>query len=60
MSDTPILFSLHQAAKEGNLPFLKKASKRDINKGDKDGWTAVHWAAWNGHPEGLRILIGKG
>ena len=60
MADTPTLFALHQAAKEGNGPLLKRASKKDINKGDQDGWTAMHWAAWNGSPEGLHILISKG
>ena len=61
MSDTPTaLFPIHQAAKEGNVAVLKKASKKDINKADDDGWTVMHWAGWSGNTEALKIAIAKG
>ena len=60
MSDTPTIFSTHQAAKEGNTLLLKKASKKDLNREDEDGWTPVHWAAWNGSVEALKMVLSKG
>ena len=59
MADTPIL-SIHQAAKDGNIGILKKASKKDLNRGDMDGWTAAHWVAWNGNTEAVKTVISKG
>lgn len=52
--------AIHQAAKDGNTTVLKKASKKELNRPGEDGWTAVHWAAWSGHPEALRIILEKG
>ncbi len=54
------LFSIHQAAKEGHVAWLKKASKKDLNKGDGDGWTAMHWGAWNGNTASLQTIIDRG
>lgn len=51
---------IHQAAKDGELPVLSKASKKDLNRGDLDGWTAVHWCAWAGHPEPLEVVLKRG
>ncbi|MBQ8480609.1 MAG: ankyrin repeat domain-containing protein [Akkermansia sp.] len=29
----------------------------DVNKADKDGWTPLHWAAWNGNSECVKRLL---
>lgn len=50
----------HQAAKDGNVQLLQRASKKELNKQDNTGWTAMHWAAWNGNVELLKAVIGKG
>lgn len=60
MSDTPTVFATHQAAKEGNIAVLKKSAKKDLNRRDEDGWTAMHWAAWSGNTEALKTIISKG
>lgn len=52
--------AIHQAAKDGEVAILSKASKKELNTGDHDGWTAVHWCAWGGHPEPLETVLGKG
>lgn len=51
---------IHQAAKDGNSSILRKATKKELNKAGEDGWTAVHWAAWNGSTESLGIILDKG
>lgn len=55
-----VLFAVHQAAKEGNVPVLKKASKKDLNVPDEEGWTALHWAAWNGSIPAIETIVSKG
>lgn len=50
----------HQAAKEGNVQLLRRASKKELNKPDNTGWTPMHWAAWNGAAELLKAAIDKG
>lgn len=55
-----LLFAVHQAAKEGNVAVLKKASKKDVNVPDEEGWTALHWAAWNGSTVAMEIIVSKG
>ena len=55
-ADTPI----HHAAKEGDITVLKKASKKDLHRGDKDGWIPLHWAAWNGNLEAIKTILTKG
>lgn len=49
-----------KAARDGNLLILKEATKRDLNAADEDGMTAVHWAAYDGRLEALRIITGRG
>lgn len=51
---------IHQAAKDGEVAILSKASKKDLNQTDVDGWTSVHWCAWTGHPEPLETVLKKG
>ena len=55
-----VLFAVHQAAKEGNLLLLKKASKKDLNVQDEEGWTALHRAAWNGSIVAIDTIVSKG
>lgn len=56
VGDTPF----HTAAKEGDMAVLKKASKKDLYKEDKDGWIPLHWASWVGNLEAMRIVLAKG
>lgn len=60
MAGTPTTFSIHQAAKDGNITVLKKTPRKDLNRGDEDGWTAMHWTAWNGNTEALKAVISRG
>lgn len=50
----------HKAARDGNVVLLLEGTKRDFNKGDEDGMTPVHWAAYDGKLEALRIITGRG
>ena len=50
----------HRAARDGLYDLLRSATKKDCNKRDEDGMTAVHYAASCGNVEALRILVGKG
>jgi hypothetical protein len=51
---------VQQAAKDGNAAVLRKASRKELNRREEDGWTAVHWAAWNGNPDPLQVILDKG
>ena len=55
-----LLVAVHQAAKEGNMAVLKRASKKDMNVPDEEGWTALHWASWNGSTTAMEIIVSKG
>lgn len=57
---TGLLFAVHQAAKESNLAVLKNASKKDMNVPDEEGWTALHWASWNGNTVAMEVIVSKG
>ena len=48
------------AAKDGYLDVLQQATKRDLNTPDEDGMTAVMWAAYSGHLDALRLIVGRG
>ena len=53
------LWDLYWAAREGNLA-LQEEVKKCANINDAkygDGWTALHWAAWNGNVEAAQVLI---
>ncbi|XP_050419684.1 pre-mRNA splicing regulator USH1G isoform X2 [Adelges cooleyi] len=50
----------HKAAQDGFVNILKEATKRDCNAKDEDGMTPTLWAAFKGHLEALRILVGRG
>ena len=55
-ADTPI----HHAAKEGDIDVLKKASKKELHREDKDGWIPLHWSAWKGNVEAIKTILTKG
>lgn len=52
-------FPLHEAAKRGNLDFLREslAARIGINGRDKSGSTALYWAAHSGHGEIAEELL---
>jgi len=60
MADEVVDTLFHKAAKEGDVAVLKKASKKDLYREDKDGWIPLHWAAWKGNLEAVRTMLMKG
>jgi len=50
----------HKAAQDGFVNLLKEATKRDCNAKDEEGMTPTLWAAFKGHLEALRVLVGRG
>ncbi|WP_168464185.1 ankyrin repeat domain-containing protein [Wolbachia endosymbiont of Ctenocephalides felis wCfeT] len=54
---------LLKAAKEGIIGKVKKLIRKGAGVNARDnkyGWTALHWAAFNGHTEVVVFLLGKG
>ena len=52
---------VHLAAEIGSEEILKILSKSaDLARTDKNGWTAAHFAAHNGHTHVLELLLSKG
>jgi serine/threonine-protein phosphatase 6 regulatory ankyrin repeat subunit A len=55
---------IHVASEKGLLKILKllieKGGKSVLDKQDKDGWSALHWAAYNDHSECVRELWANG
>ena len=54
---------LHIAAKQGHLKLCKKLLDKqnfDVNMGDNDGYTALHWSAVNGSYELVEYFVGMG
>lgn len=49
-----------RAAQDGYVNILREATKRDCNAKDEDGMTPTLWAAFKGHLEALRTLVGRG
>ena len=54
--------SMYDAAESGNIEAVKQhlAAGTDVNAKDKDGWTPLHPASYEGHQEIVELLIGKG
>ncbi|XP_017461197.1 PREDICTED: Usher syndrome type-1G protein homolog, partial [Rhagoletis zephyria] len=51
---------LRQAVRDGYVELLREATRRECNAADEDGMTAVHWAAYSGSLDALRIIVGRG
>lgn len=51
---------LQLAARDANLEMLKDATRKECNLPDEDGVTPVSWAAFHGHLDALRLLVGRG
>ena len=54
--------SIFEAAEAGDIEAVKKAiaAGTDVNAKDKDGWTPLHPASYEGHQEIVELLIAKG
>ena len=54
--------SMYDAAEVGNIEAVKQhlAAGTDVNAKDKDGWSPLHPASYEGHQEIVELLIGKG
>eukprot|EP01060_Flectonema_neradi_P031436 TRINITY_DN4769_c0_g1_i1.p1 TRINITY_DN4769_c0_g1~~TRINITY_DN4769_c0_g1_i1.p1 ORF type:complete len:494 (+),score=112.88 TRINITY_DN4769_c0_g1_i1:36-1484(+) len=52
---------LREAAKEGDLSYVKGlATAHSVDDVDERGFTALHWAAWNGHSDVVKLLCEVG
>lgn len=51
---------IRQAVRDGYLDILRNATRKECNHQDDDGMTATHWAAYSGHLNALRIIVGRG
>ena len=52
---------LHIAAQQGHLNLCHKLIDQhnfNVNMGDNDGWTALHWSAMNGSYELVKYFVG--
>lgn len=53
-----------EAVKKGNVSeaksFLKEHKEFKLTSSDEKGWTAVHWASYEGHMRLLKFLVKKG
>ena len=49
---------LRQAAKIGNTKYIQRLAilGADVNSKDPEDWTALHYAAWNGHADACKVL----
>ena len=54
--------SMYDAAEVGNIEAVKQhlAAGTDVNAKDKDGWSPLHPASYEGHQEIVELLIAKG
>lgn len=54
--------NLYQAAEHGDITALRKALKdgADVDRQDSDGWTALLFAATNGHEQAVLLLLEQG
>ncbi len=52
---------LRNAAAAGNLPMVRHLKKQgaDINAQDLDGWSSLHFAAFEGHLPVVKYLVGQ-
>ncbi|GFY72403.1 usher syndrome type-1G protein [Trichonephila inaurata madagascariensis] len=50
----------HRAARDGYLDLLQEANRKELNSRDEDGMTPAMWAAYYGHLDALRLIVGRG
>ncbi|XP_054712857.1 ankyrin repeat and SAM domain-containing protein 4B-like [Uloborus diversus] len=50
----------HRAARDGFLDLLQEANRKELNSRDDDGMTPAMWAAYYGHLDALRLIVGRG
>ncbi|GBO11910.1 Usher syndrome type-1G protein [Araneus ventricosus] len=50
----------HRAARDGHLDLLQEANRKELNSRDEDGMTPAMWAAYYGHLDALRLIVGRG
>ncbi|XP_035216318.1 uncharacterized protein LOC118189764, partial [Stegodyphus dumicola] len=50
----------HRAARDGCLDLLQEANRKELNSKDDDGMTPAMWAAYYGHLDALRLIVGRG
>ena len=58
----PDLPELHKAAGHGDFGDVTRLldAGADVNARDLDGWTPLHWAAYEGRTEVVRLLLARG
>lgn len=62
-SKQEIISQFHSSAAEGDLARLKvilSLSPSLLNETSENGWTALMYAARNGHPDVVQFLLEKG
>ena len=59
---TGAVMELYQAVSRGDVAELRRlvASGMNVDVLDEDGWTALLYAALNGHVEAIRVLVELG
>lgn len=50
----------HRAARDGHLDLLQEGNRKELNQQDEDGMTPAMWAAYYGHLDALRLIVGRG
>ena len=55
----PPFISMWKATRDGNIEAVRQHldAGADVNAKDEDGWTPLHWAAWEGHRQITELLI---
>ena len=61
-SNNEVQFPLHEAAKRGQLDFLRECVQQRIplNGLDKSGSTPLYWAAYGGHDDCVKEILKYG